>query len=183
MKTILSSCRLLLALTALTGLVYPLAVWAVGQSFFRQAAEGSLIIKEGRLRGSSLLAQKTEAGKYFKPRPSSGDFATVASGASNLTWTSAKLASAIAERRAAWGGGAVPADLLTTSGGGLDPDLSPEAVRWQAATVAAARKLTETERHALDELIARSTIGGKMAPQRINVLLLNLTLDDTFPAR
>lgn len=184
MKTFLQSLRLLTTLTVVLGLLYPLAVWACGRAFFRDAAEGSLLHRDGRLVGSALLAQKTADPRYFQPRPSAGDYATVASGASNQAWTSAKLRAAVAERRAANGGAAdLPSDLLTASGSGLDPHLSPEAVRAQAGRVGAARRLTPEQRPALDGLIARHTEGGQLGPARINILRLNLALDATFSPR
>lgn len=183
MKTTLAALRLLVVLTLLTGLVYPLAVWALGRAFFRDAAEGSLLHRGGRLVGSALLAQKTTDPRYFWPRPSAGDYATVASGASNQAWTSASLAKSIADRRAAFAPATeIPADLLTASGSGLDPDLSPAAVRFQVDRVAAARHLTPAQRNALVELVARHTEGGQLSPARINVLRLNLALDTAFPA-
>lgn len=175
MKTLLQSVRLLLVLTLLTGALYPLVVWAIGRVAFRDRAEGSLVLRDGKAVGSRLLAQKTTAESYFWPRPSAADFATVASGASNAAWTSAKLATSIEERRKALGGGAVPAELLTASGSGLDPELSPAAARWQIARVAAARQLPAAR---IEELIARLTIGGGLAPERVNVLALNLALDE-----
>ncbi|WP_438481218.1 potassium-transporting ATPase subunit C [Oleiharenicola lentus] len=182
MKILFHSLRVLLGLTILTGLAYPLAVWAVGHVFFREAAEGSLITHHGKLVGSTLLAQKTTDARYFTSRPSTGDYATVASGASNQAWTSAKLAASIAERRAAVGGGDnVPTDLLTASGSGLDPELSVEAVLFQADAIAAARRLSPIQRHALDDLIARHIEKGQFGPSRINILELNLALDVTFP--
>lgn len=181
MKTLLQSLRVLFALTVLTGVLYPLAVWAVGRGFFRRAAEGSLINRNGRVVGSDLLAQKTDDPRYFHPRPSAGDYATVASGASNLAWTNAKLAAAVAERRVAAGAGEVPAELLTASGGGLDPHLSPAGVRTQAARVAAARALRGDQLRVLDGLVDLLTEKGQLGPDRVNVLRLNLALDDTFP--
>lgn len=178
MKTFLSSLRVLVVLTILTGLLYPLAVWAVGQVLFRDAAEGSLVRREGRLVGSTLLAQKTEDPRYFSPRPSAGDYATVASGASNQAWTSTKLATSVAERRTTSGD---VADRLTSSGSGLDPDLSPEAIRGQIPDVIGARKLTTSQQHTLDELVASHTVGGQLSPARVNVLQLNLALDTAFP--
>jgi K+-transporting ATPase ATPase C chain len=174
MTLLLQSFRLLAVLSAVTGVLYPLAVWAVGRVAFRAEADGSLVMREGRVVGSRLLAQRTDASGYFWPRPSAADFATLPSGASNAAWTSATLATAIAARRATQGGGDVPADLLTASGSGLDPDLSPAAARWQAARVAAARALL---RERVDALIAAHTAGGRLAPQRVNVLELNLALD------
>lgn len=183
MKTLFISFRLLAVLTVLTGGLYPLAVWSAGRLAFRDRAGGSLLTRDGSVVGSALLAQKTTAPRYFFPRPSAGDYATVASGASNLAWTSSKLAAAVAERRAALGGTAeLPADLLTASGSGLDPELSPAAVRLQAPRVAAARKLSPAQQHALDGLIARQVEGGQFSPERINVLRLNLALDSAFPS-
>lgn len=181
MKNFLVSVRLLAVLTLVTGIAYPFAVWVIGRTCFRDAAEGSLIRRDNRIVGSSLLAQKIADPRYFQPRPSAGDYATVASGASNLTWTNAKLAAAVAERRTASGNGEVPAELLTASGSGLDPELSPEAVQFQVARVAESRHLSATQRHALDELIARHIEGGHLSPRRVNVLLLNLALDASLP--
>ncbi len=183
MKTILAALRLLAVLTLLTGLAYPLAVWAIGRALFRDAAEGSLVHRDGKLVGSALLAQKTTDPRYFCPRPSAADYATVASGASNQAWTSAALAKSMAERRAAYSPRAdVPADLLTASGSGLDPDISAPAARFQIARIADARHLTPAQRNALVELVARHTEGGQLSPARINVLRLNLALDHTFAA-
>lgn len=181
MKTILPALRLLTVLTVITGLLYPLGVWAVGRAFFREKAEGSLLTRDGRIVGSALLAQKNDDARYFHPRPSAGDYATVASGASNQAWTSATLAASIAQRRTAAGGGDAPAELLTASGSGLDPHLSPDAVIFQADRIAAARRLTLDQRHALDDLIARHVEGGKIGPAMVNILDLNLALDASFP--
>lgn len=184
MKILLPACRLLLVLTVLTGVAYPFVVWAAGQTLAPGAARGSLLRRDGRVVGSALLAQPPAGPRYFAPRPSAGDYATVASAASNQAWTSAALASAVARRRAAWGGGDdVPAELLTASGSGLDPHLSPEAVAFQAGRVAAARGLDAAGRAALHELIARHTEGGQLGPNRVNVLQLNLALDEAFPER
>lgn len=182
MKTFLQSLRVLAVLTGLTGLLYPLAVWGVGRTFFRHKAEGSILARAGVPVGSELLAQKTTDPRYFWPRPSAGDYATVASGASNQAWSSSKLAAAVAERRAAWGGGPeVPADLLAASGSGLDPDLTPAGVRLQLPRIARARQLAPAQQDAIDGLIARITEGGQFSPARINILRLNLALDDAFP--
>jgi K+-transporting ATPase ATPase C chain len=177
MKTILSSLRLLVVLTLLTGVLYPLAVWGVGQACFRDRAEGSLLRRSGQVVGSRWLAQKTTRSEYFQPRPSSADYATVASGASNQAWTSAALAKTMAERRAAFAAEAsVPAEVLTASGSGLDAELSPEAVRLQIARVAAARRLDAARRQRLETLIAAHIRGGQFSPARLNVLELNLAL-------
>ncbi|HLP01020.1 MAG TPA: K(+)-transporting ATPase subunit C [Opitutaceae bacterium] len=185
MKTLLSALRLLLVLTLVTGGLYPFAVWAVTRVAFTRQAEGSLVVRDGVVIGSALVAQDpTGDARYFHPRPSAANYATVPSGASNQSWTSAALAKTIAARRAAYPTGAsVPAELLTASGSGLDPDLSPAAIRLQVDRVAAARRLDAAERTALDELVARLTVGGQLTPARVNVLALNLALDSRFPGQ
>ncbi len=177
MKTFLTSLRVLFVLTLLTGGLYPLAVWAIGQAAFKHQAEGSVILRDGKTVGSELLAQKFVNERYFWSRPSAGDFATVASGASNQAWTSARLAADVAARRAAFPAGAsVPADLLTASGSGLDPHLGPASVRLQIERVARARHLAPGQ---LDALVGRLTeSGGVLGGDRINILLLNLALDE-----
>lgn len=182
MKTFLQSFRLLVVLTLLTGGLYPLAVWAFGHVFFQHTAEGSLLEQRGNLVGSALLSQKTTDPRYFSPRPSAGDFATVASGASNLAWTNAKFRDAsvanaqhFREQNEVDGNTALPHDISTTSGSGLDPDLSPAAVRLQIARIARSRNLTPEKIFALvDKSIETSLFG----PARINVLKLNLALDE-----
>ncbi len=181
MKTFLQSLRLLAGLTLLCGGLYPLAVWAVGQLFFHHAAEGSVLTQDDHVVGSALLAQKTTDPRYFSPRPSAGDYATVASGASNLAWTSAKLRDAVAANEKDFRtqnqlteATPIPADLTTTSGSGLDPDLSPEAVRLQIPRVASARHLAPEK---ISALINRRIETSLFGPTRINVLQLNLLLD------
>lgn len=175
MKIIIQSIRAVLVLTVLTGIVYPLLVTAVGLGAFSSAANGSLVRDGETLRGSELLAQKTENPAYFWPRPSAADFATVASGASNLGPTSATLAKAIADRREKLGATA-PGDLLTTSGSGLDPHLSPEAARFQAARVAAARKLPAEKVEALIQQFTEPPQWGLFGEPRVNVFALNRAL-------
>ena len=187
MKTFLSSLRILIVLTVLTGLAYPLAVWAFGQVFFRELAEGSLVKQNGRIVGSALLAQKTSDPRYFQPRPSAGDYATIASGASNQSWTSAKLRDAVAAHQTQFRqqndlrDEVLPSDAMTTSGGGLDPDISAETARLQTGRVIRERHLNATQARALQELVARHTVGGQFGPSRVNVLRLNLALDTAFP--
>jgi len=185
MKIFLPSLRLLLALTVLTGIVYPLAVWAVGQACYRDRAEGSLVTRGDKLVGSALLAQKTTGEKYFWPRPSAADFATVASGASNLAWTSAKLADGIEQNAKAFRAAnhlapdaPLPADLVTASGSGLDPEISADAARLQIARVAAARGLDAQK---ISVVVDRAVEAGLFGPPRVNVLRLNLALDTAYP--
>lgn len=176
MKTALQALRLLLALTLLTGLIYPLVVTALGTGLFPHAARGSLVRQSERVIGSELLAQKFESPRYFWPRPSAADFATVASGASNQAPTSEALKKAVAERRAKFGA-AAPADLLTASGSGLDPHITPEAARHQASRVARARQLSLEKMSALIAATTERPQLGVLGELRVNVLKLNLALD------
>jgi potassium-transporting ATPase KdpC subunit len=174
--TWISAVRTFGVLALLTGVVYPLVVTVLVHAVFPDQATGSLVKAKGQVVGSRLLAQRFTSSQYFWPRPSAGDFATVPSGASNLGPTSQKLGEAVGERRAAWGEGA-PADLLTTSASGLDPDISPAAAHWQVARVAAARGMPEP---VVRELVERNTVppqAGFLGEPRVNVLSVNLALD------
>jgi K+-transporting ATPase ATPase C chain len=176
MKTILQSIRIYTILTLLTGILYPLAMTGVAQLLFPKQANGSRIVENGKLIGSDLLGQKFESPKYFWPRPSSADYATVPSGASNKGPTSADLKKSIDERRAKFGND-VPVDLLTASGSGLDPHIGPEAARSQIPRVAAARKMSIQQISAVvDQTIEQPQLGFLGEP-RVNVVRLNRTLD------
>jgi K+-transporting ATPase ATPase C chain len=176
MKTILQGVRTLLVLTALTGAIYPLAVTAISSAAFPAAATGSILHRANQPVGSALLAQKTENPRYFWPRPSGGDWATIPSGASNKGPTSADLAKAIAERRTLLGPDA-PEEMLTSSGSGLDPHLSPPAARFQAARVAQARGITVDRVNALIAEQTEQPQWGFLGEARVNILALNLALD------
>jgi K+-transporting ATPase ATPase C chain len=176
MKIALHSIRFIAVLTLLTGVIYPLVVTGFAKLIFAQKADGSLIVADGKIIGSELLAQKFEDPKYFWPRPSGADYATVASGASNKGPTSADLVKAIEERRAKLGKDA-PADLLTASGSGLDPHISPAAAKFQAARIAGERKLPEEEITALIEQNSEGPQLGILGEPRVNVLALNRALD------
>jgi potassium-transporting ATPase KdpC subunit len=170
---------------ALCALVYPAAVWGLGHVAFPDQAEGSLIYnREREVIGSSLVAQPFTSEKYFAPRPSAVDYNASATGGSNLGTKNPDLHKKIAERAESLKASVdapAPVDLVTASGGGLDPHISPEAARYQAARVAAARNLTgEHVRDLIEQHTDRSgAIIG--APPRVNVLLLNIALDDEKP--
>ena len=176
MKVIFQSIRIYLVITLLTGVIYPLTMTGVAQLLFPKQANGSRIIENGKLVGSDLIAQKFESPRYFWPRPSAADYATVASGASNKGPTSADLKKSIEERREKFGTDA-PVDLLTASGSGLDPHISPEAARLQIPRVAAARNMSiQKISELVDQTIEQPQLGFLGEP-RINVLLLNRALD------
>ncbi len=176
MKTILQSIRFLIVLTLLTGVIYPVAVTALSKVLFAKQANGSLITEGDKIIGSELLAQKFADPKYFWPRPSGADYATVASGATNKGPTNAGLVKAIYERREKLGKDA-PADLLTASASGLDPHISNTAAHFQIARIAAARRLPEAAINALIESKTEAPQLGILGEPRINVVALNRALD------
>jgi K+-transporting ATPase ATPase C chain len=176
MKTILQSLRIYVVITLLTGIIYPLAMTGVAQLLFPKQANGSRITEQNKLVGSDLIAQKFESPKYFWPRPSAADYATVASGASNKGPTAADLKKSIDERRQKFGANA-PVDLLTASGSGIDPHISPEAARSQIPRVASARNMSIQEVSALVDQTIEGPQLGFLGEPRVNVLLLNRALD------
>jgi potassium-transporting ATPase KdpC subunit len=178
MKTIFQSLRILAMLTLLTGFIYPLVVTDISHLAFPSTSSGSLEKQAGRVIGSSLLAQKTESARYFWPRPSGANFATVASGASNQAPTSDALRKAVSERREKLGADA-PEEMLTSSGSGLDPHLSPAAARYQATRIATERKVAAEKVNALIDEFTEGPQFGILGEARVNVLALNRALDAT----
>jgi K+-transporting ATPase ATPase C chain len=187
MKIIFPCFRLFLTLMILTGIIYPLVVTGLAQLLFHHQAEGSLLVLNGHTVGSEWLSQKTESARYFWPRPSADDYATVASGASNLGPGSDALKKTIADRvaklRAACGlpaDAVVPDDLITASASGLDPEISPAAARLQIDRVASARNFSPEQKSELAALVESRIQGpqlGFLGETRVNVLLLNLATD------
>ena len=177
-KVLRPALSLILLMSLVTGVAYPLVVTGVAQVAFPAQANGSLLRDgEGKVRGSALIAQAFSGDEWFQPRPSAAAFATIASGASNLAPSNPALATRIAgqaARLAVPGQGAVPLALLTTSGSGLDPHLSPEAAEWQVERIAQARRLQPDQVRALVEANTRRPLIG---PPVVNVLTLNLSLD------
>lgn len=168
----------------LLGLGYPLLLTALAGLIFPHQAAGSLIqLKDGTVIGSELIAQSFTSDKYFHPRPSAAGngYDATSSGGSNLAQSNAKLVQRIQgdiDKLAAQNPGKpVPIDMVTTSGSGLDPDITPDNAYYQAPRVAKARGLTETQVHALIEQETTGRTLGLLGEPRVNVLELNLALD------
>ena len=166
------------------GLIYPFAIAGIAHVLFPRQADGSLILHNGQIIGSSLLAQSFTADRYFHPRPSAAGngYDPTSSGGSNLAQTNAKLITRIQgdidKFQKENPGKPVPIDLVTTSGSGLDPDITPDDAAYQAPRVAKARGWSEDR---VRQLIAQHTDGrqlGFLGEPRVNVLELNLDLDN-----
>jgi K+-transporting ATPase ATPase C chain len=185
----------LLALTIITGLIYPLAMTAVAGVLFPHQAEGSLLEREGKVVGSSLIGQEFKDDKYFHGRPSAtltadpsdstktvpAPYNAANSSGSNLGPTSKALADRVKDDveklKAENSSQAVPVDLVTTSASGLDPDISPEAALFQVPRIAKARSLPEDRVRALVAQTTQGRLIGLLGEPRVNVLALNLALD------
>lgn len=176
MKVLLIGLRSLLVMTILLGGIYPLVILGVGEALFPIRSQGSLLRDGDRVIGSELIAQKFTQDKYFWARPSAVDYAAHSSGASQKSGTSQDLKNSYLERVKALGVNA-PIDMLTASGSGLDPHISPESAAYQKERVRAIRQLSSKE---LDNMIALATeerFLGFMGQPRVNVLRLNQLLD------
>jgi K+-transporting ATPase ATPase C chain len=195
LREIRPAILILLLLTAITGLAYPLAMTAIAGVIFPKQAQGSLIEKDGKVIGSALIGQEFKTDRYFHGRPSAtsgpdpadpsksvpAPYNAASSGGSNLGPTSKALNERISEEvaklKAENPAAAVPVDLVTTSGSGLDPDISPDAALFQVPRVAKARSLPEAKVRQLVTEHSQGRMAGLLGEVRVNVLALNLALD------
>jgi K+-transporting ATPase ATPase C chain len=195
LREIRPAILLLIALTLITGLGYPLALTAIAGVIFPKQAAGSLIERDGKVVGSALIGQEFKDDKYFHGRPSAttapdpadatktvaAPYNAANSGGSNLGPTSKALNDRVKEDvdklKAENPAAAVPLDLVTTSGSGLDPDISPEGALFQVPRVAKARNLPEDRVRQLVNENTQGRLAGLLGEPRVNVLTLNLALD------
>lgn len=172
----MGALRLVIVTWLLCGGVYPLVLWAAA-ALAPQAAQGSLIVRDGRVVGSALIAQKFTRPEYLWPRPSAADYDGGAASGSNLGPTDSALTARARAHIAALGGtGPVPADLVTASGGGLDPHVTLAGALYQAPRIARARAVAVARIEAA--IRAHATEESAFRPALVNVLEANLTLDD-----
>lgn len=178
---------LFVLLSLITGIVYPLVVFGIGQAAFPQQANGSVIQLDGKIVGSTLIGQKFTAPRYFQGRPSATTatpYNAMASGGSNLGPSNPALVTAVEQRLASLRAanpdarGAVPSELVMASASGLDPDISPQAAGWQAPRVAHARGLSLAQVRRLIDAHTQPPSLDLFGEARVNVLALNLALDN-----
>ncbi|RPI50694.1 MAG: potassium-transporting ATPase subunit KdpC [Acidobacteria bacterium] len=187
MKEIKQGIRFTLVTMVLLGGGYHALLWGIGRAAFPEQAEGSLIRRaDGTVVGSRLIAQKFSRPEYFQPRPSGVDYNAASTGGTNFGPSNPDHLKAVQERLDAIkqqegvGAGQVPSEMVTASGGGLDPHIPPAAAELQAARVAAARKApVERVRELIEAHTAPPTFGF-LGRARVNVLELNLALDEAF---
>lgn len=188
-KLTIQAIRQTIVWSIITGMIYPLVFTVFAQLVFPKQANGSLVMRDGKLVGSEWMAQQFQGAKYFWPRPSAASYGTGATGlnassGSNLGPTSAQLqtnvrtnAKALRDAHKLAADAPVPADLVYASASGVDPHISPEAAEFQVARVAAARGMAADRVRSLVEQQVEQPQLGFLGQARVNVLLLNIALD------
>jgi K+-transporting ATPase ATPase C chain len=182
------ACKMTIVLTLLTGIVYPIAMVGLAHLLFPRQAEGSLLVRNGQVVGSALIGQNFSSPRYFHPRPSAaGDkgYDAANSSGSNLGPTNKTLietvrsrASTLREHEPGINHGEIPVDMVTASGSGLDPEITPAAAEIQVARVAKARGLNEATVRSLVSTYTRGRVLGVLGEPGVNVFELNLALDN-----
>lgn len=182
----MQAIRLFLTFTILTGIIYPLLITGIANLFFKEKSQGSLVYLNGNLVGSSLIGQDFKSEKYFHGRPSTVSYNANPSGASNQGMTNKDLQNAIKERKEKLKEFEVaenknyPSDLIFASGSGLDPHISPQAAKFQIPRIAKVRNFSPEQTLNLEKLVEQKIEHRDyriLGEERINVLLLNLSLD------
>jgi potassium-transporting ATPase KdpC subunit len=187
MKSVIIALKMLLIMTVITGIIYPVIITCFSQLVFNKKANGSMIKKYGKIIGSELIGQKFDTAIYFWSRPSALDYNPLPSGGSNYGPSSTILKMQEEERRANFINKNlsgvftdVPKEMLFASGSGLDPHISPKAAMLQVDRISKARNFSGEKKHQLEIIINKFTESPQffiLGEQRINVLLLNLELD------
>jgi K+-transporting ATPase ATPase C chain len=189
LKELRSAILITFVLTIITGILYPLAVTGIAQTIFHKQANGSLIERDGKVIGSEIIGQNFAKPEYFPPRPSQNSYDAANSGGSNLGPTNPALADRLKKDAETFRKdnpeytGPIPADAITASGSGLDPEISPANAISQAARVAKARGASTD---AVQNLVAINTKQrdlGVLGEPRVNVLKLNMALDQAYPLK
>ena len=188
-KNLKIAIRFTVVTTIVFGLGYPLLVTGLSQWIFPKQANGSLIERNGQVVGSRLIGQGFSGDKYFHPRPSAAGngYDPTASGGSNLGPTNQALVTRVQQDVAKWQqenpGTPIPSDLVTTSGSGLDPDISPASAEFQVARVAQARGISVEDLRRVVRKHTQARQYGVLGEARVNVLELNLDLDENSPVK
>jgi K+-transporting ATPase ATPase C chain len=188
-KNLLTSVLMTIATTVLLGIVYPIVITGLAQLFFKDKANGQLIVQNGKVVGARIIGQAFVGPNYFHSRPSSAGngYDAANSSGSQLGPTNQHLIDRVkadvATNQADNPGQPVPVDLVTTSGSGLDPDISPAAAEFQAARVAHQRGASEDQIKRIIQAHTQSRQLGLLGEPRVNVLELNLDLDAKFPMK
>lgn len=193
MKTLITSLKIFLFFTILTGIVYPLFITGIAQIFFPSKANGSLIERGNKIIGSELIGQKFDTIFYFSSRPSAISYNPLPSGGSNYGLTNIKLKDLVRERKKQFLGFnqldsvvSIPSEMLFASASGLDPHISPEAALLQVERIAKARNFNDVQKSMLLQNIKTRTEGPQflcLGEERVNVLLLNLDIDNIKQVR
>jgi len=184
MKDLVTAVRVFAILTVILGIGYPLAVWGIGQAVFRNQANGSFIVRQGELVGSRLIGQGFDDPRYFWGRPSGAGYDAAASSGANLGPTNPALLEGVQNRveelRDSDPGNMapVPTELVTASGSGLDPHISPRAAEFQVPRVARLRHMAQDDVRRLVRQYTETPDLGILGEARVNVLELNLALDE-----
>ena len=176
-------------LTIITGILYPLAVTGIAQTIFHKQANGSLIERDGKVIGSEIIGQNFAKPEYFHPRPSQNSYDAANSGGSNLGPTNPALADRLKKDAETFRKdnpdytGPIPADAITASGSGLDPEISPANALAQAARVAKTRGASTDAVQSLVAVNTQQRDLGVLGEPRVNVLKLNMALDQAYPLK